>query len=85
MDEPPLTHVELDAAGDAALSAPQAAALLGVTLEAFLADLRAGRVYSLVERGEGADAGTLRLSLRHRAKERRLIIDAESGRIIEFL
>ena len=84
MDEPPLTHVELDAAGDAALSAPQAAALLGVTLEAFLADLRAGRVYSLVERGEGSDAGRLRLTLRHRAKERRLIIEAYTGKILEI-
>jgi hypothetical protein len=82
MDEPPLTHVEIDAAGDAALSAPQAAALLGVTLEAFLADLRAGRVYSLVERGEGADAGTLRLTLRHRAKERRLIVEQGTGVVI---
>lgn len=85
MENAPLTHVEIDAAGDAALSAPQAAALLGVALEAFLADLRAGRVYSVVERGEGADAGRLRLTLRHRARERRLVIDSLTGKVLDFI
>lgn len=75
-------RVEIDAAGDAVLTADQAAGLLGVPLPAFLADLRAGAVFSVVERGEGADAGTLRLTLRRRATERRLVVDAATGRVI---
>jgi hypothetical protein len=75
-------QVEIDASGDAVLSAEQAAALLGVALPAFLADLRAGHVYSIVERGEGEDAGRLRLTLRHRATERRLLVEAATGRVI---
>lgn len=76
-------RVEIDAAGDIALSAEVAAGLLGIPLEAFLADLRAGVVYSLVERGEGEDAGRLRLTLRRRATERVLVVDAATGRVIE--
>jgi hypothetical protein len=75
--------VEIDAAGDAVLTAEQAAALLGVTLPAFLAGLRAGHVFSIVERGEGADAGMLRLTLRHRATERRLVVVAATGRVVD--
>lgn len=75
-------YVEIDAAGDAMLSAPQAAELLGAPLADFLADLRAGIVFSIVERGEGADAGTLRLTLRRRATERRLVVEAATGRVI---
>lgn len=75
-------RVEIDAAGDAVLAADQAAALLGVALPAFLADLRAGVVFSIVERGDGADAGTLRLTLRRRGTERRLVVDAATGRVI---
>jgi Family of unknown function (DUF6522) len=74
--------VEIDAAGDAVVTADQAAALLGVALDAFLADLRAGHVFSIVERGEGADAGMLRLTLRNRATERRLLVEALTGRVI---
>lgn len=77
-----LKQVEIDAAGDAVLSAEQAAVLLGCALPDFLADLRAGRVYSVVERGEGADAGTLRLTLRRRATERRVTVEAATGRVL---
>ncbi|WP_439596527.1 DUF6522 family protein [Falsiroseomonas sp.] len=75
-------QVEIDAAGDVALTAPQAAALLGVALPAFLADLRAGHVYSVVERGEGEDAGRLRLTLRRRARQCRLLVEAATGRVL---
>lgn len=75
-------QVEIDAAGDVALTAPQAATLLGVELEAFMADLRAGHVYSVVERGEGEDAGRLRLTLHRRAAQRRLLVEAATGRVI---
>ena len=75
-------RVEIDAAGEAVLDAAQASALLGVALPDFLADLAAGHVFSIVERGEGADAGTLRLTLRRRATERRLVVEAGTGRVI---
>ncbi|MFM2149716.1 MAG: hypothetical protein RLZZ187_2022 [Pseudomonadota bacterium] len=76
-------QVEIDAAGDVALSAEAAARLLGIPFDAFLADLRAGAVYSVVERGEGEDAGRLRLTLRRRATERVLVVEAATGRVIE--
>lgn len=76
-------QVEIDASGDIALSAEVAAALLGIPIEAFLADLRAGVVYSVVERGEGEDAGRLRLTLRRRATTRVLVVEAATGRVIE--
>jgi hypothetical protein len=75
-------RVEIDEAGDVALSAEQAAALLGVGLEDFLADLQAGHVYSVVERGEGADAGRLRLTLHRRSTRRRLVVEAATGRVL---
>ncbi|WP_237214018.1 DUF6522 family protein [Falsiroseomonas oryziterrae] len=75
-------RVEIDARGDVALTADQAAALLGVPLDAFLADLRAGVVYSVVERGEGEDAGRLRLTLRRRAAQRVLVVDAATGQVL---
>ncbi|MGX9963487.1 DUF6522 family protein [Roseomonas sp. F4] len=74
--------VDIDGAGDVALTAEQAAALLGVELADFLTDLRAGHVYSVVERGEGADAGRLRLTLHRRATQRRLLVEAATGRVI---
>lgn len=76
-------RVELDAAGDLVLAAEDAARLLGAPLPAFLADLRAGRVYSVVERGEGEDAGRLRATLRRRGAEVRLVVEAATGRVLE--
>ncbi len=76
-------RLALDAAGDVILNAEDAAALLGAPLEAFLRDLRAGHVYSLVERGQGEDAGRIRATLRRRAREIRLVIDAATGEILE--
>ena len=51
-------------------------------LEEFLAELRAGIVYSVVERGEGEHAGTLRLTLRRRAASRSLLVEAATGRVL---
>jgi len=76
-------HVEIDAKGDPSLGAEVAARMLDAPLDAFLADLRAGVVYSVVERGEGEDAGRLRLTLRRRATTRVLVVDAATGRVIE--
>ncbi|OYW10799.1 MAG: hypothetical protein B7Z53_00025 [Rhodospirillales bacterium 12-71-4] len=79
-----LDRVEIDAAGDVALTAEQAAGLLGCALEDFLADLRAGRVFSVVERGEGADAGQLRLTLQRRATRRQILVAAQDGRVLRI-
>ena len=75
-------RVEIDAAGNPELPAELAARLLGAPLEAFIADLRAGVVYSVVERGEGEDAGRLRLTLRRRATSRVLVVEAATGRVL---
>jgi hypothetical protein len=74
--------VEIDAAGDVVLGAEDMARLLGAPLDAVLADLRAGIVYSVVERGEGADAGRLRLTLRRRGTQRVLLVEAATGRVL---
>jgi hypothetical protein len=74
--------VELDASGDVVLDAAAMAALLGAPLDEVLTDLRAGFVYSLVERGEGEDAGRLRLTLRRRATQRVLVVEAATGRVL---
>jgi hypothetical protein len=76
-------QVEFDAKGDVALPAEVAARMLDVPLDAFLADLRAGVVYSVVERGEAEDAGRIRLTLRRRATTRVLVVEAATGRVLE--
>jgi hypothetical protein len=76
-------RVEIDAAGDVVLSAETVAALLDAPLPEVLADLRAGVVYSVVERGEGEDAGRLRLTLRRRATSRTLVVEAVTGRVLQ--
>jgi hypothetical protein len=75
-------RLELDGEGGVVIPAEWAAERLGVPLAAFLADLRAGRVYSLMERGEGEDAGRLRATLRNRARELRVVVEAATGRVI---
>jgi hypothetical protein len=55
--------------GAPVLTAAQMARALEITEEALRAELRAGRVRSVVERGEGADAGRLRGRLRWRSLE----------------
>lgn len=77
-----MERLELDGEGGVVFPAEWAAALLGVPVAGFLADLRSGHVYSLMERGEGEDAGRLRATLRHRAKELRVVVEAETGRVL---
>lgn len=75
--------VQFDEAGDLLLSAEQAAGLLHAPLDEFLDDLRAGYVYSIVERGSGDDAGHVRATLRRRGTEVRLILEAATGRVLD--
>lgn len=73
-----------DEAGDVVLDATTMAQLLSAPLDALLADLRAGAVHSVVERGEGEDAGRLRLTLRRRATQRVLVVEKATGRVLSI-
>ena len=84
MDEGLPGRVEIGTDGDPVLPAEAVAALLGAKLPDLLADLRAGTVYSLVERGEGEDAGRLRLTLRRRGTERVIVVEAGTGRVLDI-
>jgi hypothetical protein len=77
-------RLEIEASGNVTLPAELAARLLGAPLPAFLADLRAGAVHSVVERGEGEDAGRLRLTLLRRATRRVVVLEAATGRVLEL-
>lgn len=77
-----MERLELDGEGGVVIPAEWAAARLGVPVETFVADLRSGHVYSLMERGEGEDAGRLRATLRNRAKQLRVVVEAASGRVL---
>ena len=52
--------------GDATIEASYLAARLGLTVERLRAEMRRGIVYGVIERGEGADAGRKRLTVRYR-------------------
>ncbi len=75
-------RVELAPGGAVLLAAEDAARLLDVPLAPFLHDLRNGRVFSVVERGEGEDAVRIRATLCRRAAEVRVVIEAGTGRVI---
>lgn len=65
---------------DAAILAPA----LGLSPAALMAQLQAGLVYNIAERGIGEDAGRMRLTFRYRHREVRAIVD-RAGRIVEGL
>lgn len=69
--------------GAPVLTPAQVAEALGITDEALRTELRAGRVLSVVERGEGEDAGRLRGRLRWRSLEVVLVIGAD-GTVLEM-
>lgn len=54
--------------GDVLVDAEAAADGLGLPVDVFWKEVKRGLVYSVVERGEGADAGCMRLTLRYRSK-----------------
>ncbi|WP_439576361.1 DUF6522 family protein [Elioraea sp.] len=63
--------------GAPVLTATQMAAALGITEEELRVELRAGRVLSVVERGESEDAGRLRARLRWRSLEVVFVVGAD--------
>lgn len=68
-------HVERDADGNFTLESPEIASRFGLTGDDFRQRLRQGFVASTVERGEGEDAGTHRLTLRLGNRMWRAILD----------
>ena len=68
--------------GAPVLTPAQMQEALGLGAEALRTELRAGRILSVVERGEGEDAGRLRATLRWRSLEVVLVI-GEDGTVLD--
>ena len=68
--------------GAPVLTPAQMQEALGLEAEALRTELRAGRILSVVERGEGEDAGRLRATLRWRSVEVVLVI-GEDGTVLD--
>lgn len=65
--------------GGYVVDAPVLAAKFGLGIDELRAAMRAGRLVSRVEKGEGADEGRVRLSLRHGASVWRILIDRDGS------
>ncbi|MDF2233190.1 DUF6522 family protein [Albimonas sp. CAU 1670] len=63
--------------GGFVIEAERLAALLGLPAEQVRAELNAGRIVTRVEKGEGEDAGTWRLTFLRGADRARLVVDAQ--------
>jgi hypothetical protein len=48
---------------------------LGLSADAFWREMKRGIVYGVVERGEGADVGRIRLTFRYRARSWSVTLD----------
>lgn len=69
--------------GAPVLTADQMARALGIPAATLGAELRAGRILSVVERGEGADAGRIRGRLRWRSLEVVFVLGPD-GTVLDF-
>ncbi|MBV0892597.1 hypothetical protein KTN05_12125 [Paracoccus sp. Z118] len=67
--------------GDAEIDAGVVAAAFGMTQEAFREEMQAGRIASQIERGEGEDAGRVRLTFYSETRRVRFTCDA-TGAVI---
>lgn len=65
--------------GRPTVAAAWLAARFGMSEAALRAEMRAGRIASLVERGEGEDAGRLRLTLRHGESRCTLLVEPDGA------
>jgi hypothetical protein len=66
-----ITHSEDGFVVDAKLVAGK----LGLSADAFWQEMKRGVVYGVVERGEGEDAGRMRLTIRYRAQSWSMILE----------
>jgi Family of unknown function (DUF6522) len=71
---PPAIEVRGD---EATIEAGFLAAKLGLPVDRLRAEMRAGVVYGVVERGSGEDAGRLRLTFRYRARSWAVVVEAD--------
>ena len=62
---------------EATIEAGFLAAKLGLSVDRLRAEMRRGVVYGVAERGEGEDAGRLRLTFRHRARSWTVVVEAD--------
>ena len=62
---------------EARIEAGFLAAKLGLSVDRLQAEMRRGIVYGVVERGEGEDAGRLRLTFRYRARSWTVVVEAD--------
>jgi hypothetical protein len=67
-----ITHSEDGFVVDAELVAGK----LGLSPDTFWQEMKRGIVYSVVERGEGEDAGRVRLTVRYRARSWSITLDS---------
>lgn len=65
--------------GSATIEASYLAAKLGLTTERFRAEMRRGIVYGVTERGEGADQGRTRLTIRYRDRSWSAIVEPDGS------
>jgi hypothetical protein len=67
--------IERDNATTIIVPAELVAAGLGLSIETFIANLRAGLVYEITEKGVAEDSGCFRLIFRFRSRQFRVLID----------
>lgn len=67
---------------DCMVDAEILASALGLSPAVLMAELQAGLVYQVAERGIGEDCGRMRLTFRHREREVRVIVD-RAGYILD--
>ena len=75
----PFATIESD--GAITVQAEPIAAGLGLSVDAFLRNLRAGLIFQAVERGIDEDAGHMRITFRYRNRQFRVVADG-SGQIV---
>ena len=75
----PFATIESD--GATTVQAEPMAAGLGLSVDAFLRNLRAGVIFQAMERGIDEDAGRLRITFRYRNRQYQVVTDG-SGQIV---
>ncbi len=76
-----MTFATIESDGAITVQAEPVAAGLGLSIEAFLGNLRAGVVFQAMERGIDEDAGRLRITFRYRNRQFQVVTDG-GGRIL---
>lgn len=67
--------------GEVIVDARLVAEKLGLSIDSFWRQMQRGIVYSVVERGEGEDAGRVRLTFRCRARSWTVVVEGTVERV----